>query len=85
MFQSLVRLHGSAVLGVILTGMGRDGAQGAADIVAVGGNVFAQDEKSSVVWGMPRATAQAGLASFIGPLDKIAAQINRLFCLESRS
>jgi two-component system, chemotaxis family, protein-glutamate methylesterase/glutaminase len=84
MFQSLVKLHGNAVLGVVLTGMGRDGALGAADIVAAGGNVFAQDEESSVVWGMPRAVAQAGLSCFLGPLDKLAAQINAMFGLECR-
>ncbi len=84
MFRSLVKLHGNAVLGVVLTGMGRDGALGAADIVAAGGNVFSQDEDSCVVWGMPRAVAQAGLSCFIGPLDKLAAQINALFGLECR-
>jgi two-component system, chemotaxis family, protein-glutamate methylesterase/glutaminase len=84
MFQSLVKLYGNAVLGVVLTGMGRDGALGAADIVAAGGNVFSQDEDSSVVWGMPRAVAQAGLSCFIGPLDKMAAQINAMFGLECR-
>jgi two-component system, chemotaxis family, protein-glutamate methylesterase/glutaminase len=85
MFRSLVKLHGNAVLGVVLTGMGRDGALGAAEIVAAGGNVFAQDEESSVVWGMPRAVAQAGLSCFIGPLDKMALQINALFGLECRA
>jgi two-component system, chemotaxis family, protein-glutamate methylesterase/glutaminase len=85
MFRSLVKLHGNAVLGVVLTGMGRDGALGAADIIAAGGNVFSQDEESSVVWGMPRAVAQAGLSCFIGPLDKMAAQINAMFGLECRT
>jgi two-component system, chemotaxis family, protein-glutamate methylesterase/glutaminase len=85
MFRSLVKLYGNAVLGVVLTGMGRDGAHGAAEIVAAGGNVFAQDEESSVVWGMPRAVAQAGLSSFLGPLDKMASQINALFGLECRA
>jgi two-component system, chemotaxis family, protein-glutamate methylesterase/glutaminase len=85
MFRSLVKLHGNAVLGVVLTGMGRDGALGAADIVAAGGNVFVQDDESSVVWGMPRAVAQAGLSCFMGPLDKMALQINAMFGLECRA
>jgi two-component system, chemotaxis family, protein-glutamate methylesterase/glutaminase len=85
MFASLVRLYGEAVLGVVLTGMGKDGAAGAANIVEAGGNVFSQDEESSVVWGMPRAVAQAGLSCFIGPLDAIAAQINGQFGLGCRS
>ncbi len=83
MFKSLVKVYGKDVLGIILTGMGKDGMAGAADIVAAGGMIYSQDEDSSVVWGMPRAVAQAGLSSFIGPLDKIAMQINALFGLEA--
>jgi two-component system, chemotaxis family, protein-glutamate methylesterase/glutaminase len=82
MFRSLTKIFGPNVLGVILTGMGKDGTSGAADVVAAGGNIFSQDEESSVVWGMPRAVAQAGLSCFIGPLDQIAAQINAQFGLE---
>ena len=59
--------------------MGSDGTRGAADIVAAGGSVIAQDEATSVVWGMPRAVAQAGLCSAVLPLDQIAAKILRLF------
>ena len=53
---------------LVLTGMGTDGTRGAADIVAAGGSVIAQDEATSVVWGMPRSVAQAGLCSAVLPL-----------------
>ncbi len=79
LFSSASAAWGSGVLAVVLTGMGSDGAAGAADIVAAGGSVIAQDEATSVVWGMPRAVAQAGLCAAVLPLDKIAAKIIRLF------
>ena len=79
LFHSAVAVWGQATLAVVLTGMGSDGLQGAADIVAAGGSVIAQDEASSVVWGMPRAVAQAGLCSAVLPLDQIAPKILRLF------
>ncbi len=65
-------------MAVILTGMGSDGARGAADIVAAGGSVIAQDEASSVVWGMPGAAAHAGVCSAVLPLDQIAPKLMRL-------
>lgn len=71
MFRSLARHFGPAVLAVVLTGMGSDGMLGGRDIVAAGGTVMAQDEASSVVWGMPGAVAQAGLASAILPLNEL--------------
>jgi len=58
--------------------MGGDGTRGAADIVAAGGSVIAQDQATSVVWGMPRSVAQAGLCSAVLPLHQIAAKILRL-------
>jgi two-component system chemotaxis response regulator CheB len=79
LFSSAAAVWGANSLAVVLTGMGSDGAHGAADIVAAGGSVIAQDEATSVVWGMPRAVAQAGLCSSILPLDKIAPKIIRLF------
>jgi two-component system chemotaxis response regulator CheB len=79
LFTSAAAVWGAASLGLVLTGMGADGTRGAADIVAAGGSVIAQDEASSVVWGMPRAVAQAGLCSAVLPLDKIAPKIIRLF------
>lgn len=78
MFQSAVPLFGAAILGVVLTGMGHDGAAGAKTIVGGGGSVIAQDEETSVVWGMPGAVAQAGAACEILPLDAIGPKIVRI-------
>jgi two-component system, chemotaxis family, protein-glutamate methylesterase/glutaminase len=79
LFRSAARTWGSAVLALVLTGMGSDGAKGGAEIVAQGGSVMAQDEASSVVWGMPGAAAHAGICSAVLPLDQIAPKIVRLF------
>jgi len=79
LFTSAASVWGAANLAVVLTGMGSDGTRGAADIVAAGGSVIAQDEATSVVWGMPRSVAQAGLCSAILPLELIAPKIIRLF------
>ena len=75
LFRSAAQAYGLAALGLILTGMGADGLAGSRAIVEAGGSVIAQDEASSVVWGMPGAVARAGLASAILPLPKIAAVI----------
>jgi two-component system chemotaxis response regulator CheB len=79
LFSSSAAVWGSSALALVLTGMGTDGTHGAADIVAAGGSVMAQDEATSVVWGMPRSVAQAGLCSAVLPLDQIAPKIIRLF------
>jgi two-component system chemotaxis response regulator CheB len=79
LFSSAALVWGSGSLALVLTGMGADGTRGAADIVAAGGSVIAQDEATSVVWGMPRSVAQAGFCSAVLPLDKIAPKIIRLF------
>jgi len=76
-FRSVNEMFGPNVLSVVLTGMGQDGARGCEAIRNAGGRVFAQDEETSVVWGMPGAVAQAGLADKILPLDKIADEIVR--------
>ena len=75
MFASVGAMFGSGALGVVLTGMGRDGVEGAARLVACGGSVLAQDEASCAVWGMPRAVLEAGLACAVLPPDKIARRI----------
>jgi two-component system chemotaxis response regulator CheB len=75
MFASVASIYGPGALGVVLTGMGRDGAEGAAAMVARGGSIIAQDEASCAVWGMPRAVLEAGLASAVLPPDKIARRI----------
>jgi two-component system, chemotaxis family, protein-glutamate methylesterase/glutaminase len=79
LFASAAEVWGSSTLAVVLTGMGSDGCRGAADIAAAGGSVIAQDEASSVVWGMPRAVAQAGICSAILPLTEIGPKIIQLF------
>jgi two-component system, chemotaxis family, protein-glutamate methylesterase/glutaminase len=78
MFRSLAQIYGPAVLSVVLTGMGSDGAKGGQAIVAAGGTVIAQDEATSVVWGMPGAAAAAGICSAVLPLADIGPQIMRL-------
>jgi two-component system chemotaxis response regulator CheB len=75
MLASVGAIYGSAALGVVLTGMGRDGVEGATRLVACGGSIIAQDEGSCAVWGMPRAVLEAGLASAVLPPDKIARRI----------
>jgi len=79
LLASAAQVWGAGSLALILTGMGSDGAGGAAEIAAVGGSVIAQDEETSVVWGMPRAVAFAGLCSAVLPLRQIPAEVNRLF------
>lgn len=71
MMRSAVRLYGRKVLGVILTGMGQDGLVGGKALVEAGGRLIAQDEASSVVWGMPGAVAMAGLCSAVLPLKDL--------------
>jgi two-component system, chemotaxis family, protein-glutamate methylesterase/glutaminase len=80
MFMSAAAVWGSWCLAVILTGMGCDGLRGAAALATAGAGIIAQDEASSVVWGMPGRVAQAGLACAVLPLDRIASKIVRLFC-----
>lgn len=82
LFGSASQVWGASILAVVLTGMGSDGAHGAAEIVAAGGSVIAQDEATSVVWGMPGAAANAGVCSAVLPLDQIAGKIGRLFAGE---
>ena len=72
MLRSAVSLYGGRVIAVILTGMGQDGLLGCRTLVEAGGSVLAQDEASSVVWGMPGAVAQAGICHAVLPLDRIA-------------
>jgi len=78
MLRSVVKVFGPRVVTVILTGMGNDGAKGSQNVVEAGGTVVAQDEKSSVVWGMPGAVASAGLCSQVSPTDQLAATVAKL-------
>jgi two-component system chemotaxis response regulator CheB len=75
LFSSLAAHAGSSATAVVLTGMGSDGLEGARAIRARGGRVLVQDEDSSVVYGMPRAVAQAGLADVVGPVGALAREI----------
>jgi two-component system chemotaxis response regulator CheB len=85
LFRSAAQVYGDACLAVVLTGMGSDGARGAAEIVAAGGRVVAQDQETSVVWGMPGAVAQAGLVSQLLPLADVAPALTRLLARPTRT
>jgi len=75
LFDSVAKVYGSAALAVVLTGMGHDGANGVKTISAGGGSVIAQDEETSVVWGMPGAAAQTGVCCDILPVSRIGPKI----------
>jgi two-component system chemotaxis response regulator CheB len=81
LFRSAAAVYGGAVLAVVLTGMGQDGRRGCESLVGAGARVIAQDEHTSVVWGMPGAVAEAGLAEAVLPIgniaDNITAQVGR--------
>jgi len=71
MFESLAEVYGSRALAIVLSGMGRDGCEGAKYLVDAGAQIVVQDRESSVVWGMPGAVANAGRASAVLPPDEI--------------
>ena len=75
LFQSVAEAYGRGVLGIILTGMGADGARGCEAICRAGGRFAVQDEATSAVWGMPGAAAKTGLAERVLPMQAIAAYI----------
>jgi two-component system chemotaxis response regulator CheB len=77
MFESVAEVFGNRALGVVLSGMGRDGCEGAKDMIDCGARVLVQDRGSSVVWGMPGAVANAGRASAVMPPDEIGRLIAR--------
>jgi len=79
LFTSAIEVWQGGIMSVILTGMGSDGMRGGKDIVAAGGSVIAQDEATSVVWGMPGAAANAGICAAVLPLNQIAPKLVRLF------
>ncbi len=72
MFQSLAQFYGKSIIGILLTGMGRDGVTGMQEIYQCGGLTIAQDEDSSVIFGMPQEAIKLGVVEQILPLDKIA-------------
>jgi two-component system chemotaxis response regulator CheB len=77
LFRSVAETFGAGTLAVVLTGLGQDGMRGCETIRAAGGQVLAQDEASSVVWGMPGAIAKAGIADQVIPLNELANEITR--------
>jgi two-component system chemotaxis response regulator CheB len=74
---SAAEVFGKNCIGVILTGMGKDGAEGSRKIKEAGGTIIIQDEKSSVVWGMPRAASKEGIVDDILPIPEIPNAISR--------
>lgn len=83
LFRSVARTFGGGTLAVVLTGMGQDGLRGCEAIREAGGRVLAQDEPTSVVWGMPGHVAQAGLAEAVLPLPEIGTEISRRLLVRS--
>lgn len=79
MLRSLVKVFAGNVFTAILTGMGADGLKGSQIVVDAGGTVVAQDENSSVVWGMPGAVASAGICSAVLPLKELAENVMKSF------
>jgi two-component system, chemotaxis family, protein-glutamate methylesterase/glutaminase len=79
LFMSAIDVWQGGILALVLTGMGSDGMRGGKDIVAAGGSVIAQDEATSVVWGMPGAAAHAGICAAVLPLNQIAPKLVRIF------
>jgi two-component system chemotaxis response regulator CheB len=77
LFRSVARVFGPNALAVVLTGMGQDGLRGCEAVREAGGQVIAQDEATSVVWGMPGFVARAGLAERVLPLAVIAPEVVR--------
>ncbi|MBT7145903.1 MAG: chemotaxis protein CheB [Rhodospirillales bacterium] len=78
MIRSLIKIYGANLLLAVLTGMGTDALAGATQLAEAGGTVIAQDQETSVVWGMPGAVATNGLCSTVQPIDEIASEITRI-------
>jgi two-component system chemotaxis response regulator CheB len=85
LFESVADYAGANAVGVILTGMGADGAAGLLRMRQAGARTFAQDEESSVVWGMPGEAVKLGAAEFVLPLDRIAGSVLHLLEPGARS
>ncbi len=78
MLRSMIPIYGSRLLVIMLTGMGHDGRDGSKDVTAAGGSIIAQDEATSVVWGMPGAVATSGICSAVLPLMDIAPYVRKI-------
>jgi two-component system chemotaxis response regulator CheB len=77
LFQSAAQTYGRRVLGVVMTGMGDDGRQGAAWVKAQGGTILTESEESCVVYGMPRSVVESGLSDASVPLTSMAEEITK--------
>jgi two-component system, chemotaxis family, protein-glutamate methylesterase/glutaminase len=75
--RAAARAWGRRTVGLVMTGMGRDGADGLATIKRAGGLTLAQDQATSVVWGMPKAAIDLGVVDYVVSLDTLAEAINR--------
>ncbi len=84
MFNSALETYGGDVLAVVMTGMGKDGLEGARSIKRAGGKVIAQDEESCVVYGMPKSIVDAHLADSVVPLEEIASTLVTAVCTAAR-
>ena len=84
LFRSVAAVYGRSAAGVVLTGMGNDGCEGVADLRRAGGRVLAQDEATSVVFGMPGAVVSAGLADVVAPVGRLAACLSTMVSRRQR-
>ncbi len=75
MFETLAEVYDGHVAAVLLSGMGRDGTDGAERIAAAGGGIYAQNEATCAVWGMPRAVSESGLACSVCPPEELGDRI----------
>jgi len=78
LFSSAAKLYGSHMLSVVLTGMGKDGAQGTVEIKKNGGVTISEDKSTCTIYGMPKATFETGMVDLVIPLDEVASQIIRI-------
>ncbi len=78
LFESAATSYGAQTIAVLLTGMGKDGAEGCTAVIAAGGRTLVQDQHSSVVWGMPGAAVAAGAATEVLPLERIGPRLTEL-------
>jgi two-component system chemotaxis response regulator CheB len=81
LLSSLARAYGPAAVGIVLTGMGSDGSEGLLEVRRAGGRTLAQDEESSLIFGMPGAAWRNGAAERLLPLEDLAEAVTAMVCL----
>ena len=84
LFREAAAIYGASALAVVLTGMGSDGTHGARSLTKAGATVIAQDEATSIVWGMPGSVVKAGLAHEVLPLESIGRSLKGLITGSSK-